>query len=265
MSSKSFRRVTFTHDSDSLMKPHPTVRVTFNIHIEPNRLMVESTVENVSAPERKPLRRLFGSLADFCAALENPECRQCDECDCTYDSEHNWQHNPQYPDKEWICENCTEEEGEEEEEGTIECDICHCCFSYEHSWTNAYNKLVWGYGLEDLGSEWLMMCENCQDDEGLVLEFDRLADEQAIKHFRTIHREEFNHVLDDVIISIGKPSSKPRGMPLTQILKIQIASLKGSDFGDMFRSEMVKTSGKIERLEARLQKIYGKNSSIFLS
>ena len=261
MSSNSSRRVTFTHDSDSLMKPHPTVRVTFNIHLEPNRLMAESTVENVSAPERKPLRRLFGSLADLFATMDNPECRQCDECDCTYDSDHNWQHNPKYPDKEWICENCSTEK----EDGTIECDICHCCFTDEHCWTNAYDKLVWEYGLEEMGSEWMMMCENCQEDDELVLGFDILADRRAMEHFHTIHSDKFNPVLDDILISTGKLSSKPRGMPLTQILKIQIASLKGSDFGDMVRSEMVKTSGKIEHLEARLQEIYSKKSNIFLT
>lgn len=212
MSSKLSRRVTFTHDSDSLMKPHPTVRVTFNIHLEPNQLMVDSTVENVSAPERKPLRRLFGSLADLFDSMTNPECRQCDDCDCTYDSDHNWQHNPQYPDNEWVCENCSEEE---EEEGTIECDICRCCFSDEHSWTNAYDKLVWGYGLEEMGSEWTMMCGNCQKNDELVLGFDLLADKKAMKHFHTVHEEGFNPVLDqileyqgDIIARYGFPKSR---------------------------------------------------------
>ena len=70
MASKSARRVRFSHDSDSLMNPLPTVRVVFNIHLSPADLMVDSEVEFVKAPMRRPMRRLFGSLADLCASLD---------------------------------------------------------------------------------------------------------------------------------------------------------------------------------------------------
>ena len=134
------RRVTFSHDSDSLMKPHPTIRVTFNINLAPSSLMVESKVEHVAAPQRKPLRRLFGSLADLCAALDDPECRDCDTCDRTYDAEHNWHHTPSNPEKEWMCETChndemlaemteklsLDEEKSPDTEENIECPNCWC-------------------------------------------------------------------------------------------------------------------------------------------
>merc|ERR1712127_656466 len=68
--------------------------------------MTDSEIEHVPKPQRKPLRRLFGSLADFCTSMENPECSQCDNGDCTYDSEYNWKHTPQHADIE-CCENCS--------------------------------------------------------------------------------------------------------------------------------------------------------------
>ena len=131
------RCVTFSHDSDSLMKPLPTIRVTFNINLSPAMLMVVSKVEHVSPPEKKPLRRLFGSLANLCATLDNPECRSCDTCDRTFDAEHNWHHSPTTPEKEWMCETCHNDEmlaemvgkpslEEEKTPEKVECPNCWC-------------------------------------------------------------------------------------------------------------------------------------------
>lgn len=115
-------RVTFAHDLESLQDPLPTVRVVFNIHLSPAALMTDSEIEQVPKPQRKPLRRLFGSLASLCEMLDseefNPGCRQCDDCDRTFAGDHDWHHTPESKDHEWVCDRChsdTEEKSAVEE------------------------------------------------------------------------------------------------------------------------------------------------------
>ena len=132
-------RVSFSHDSDSLMKPHPTMRVYFDITLEPSALMTSSHCEVVEPPQKRPPRKLFGSLSEMVASLNDPECRDCDCCDRTYDTEHNWHHNPSTPEKEWQCETCYNDELLADmmedlsiTENTRECEFCHARSKKDH-------------------------------------------------------------------------------------------------------------------------------------
>lgn len=81
MSTKTHtKRVSFSHDHDNLLKPHPTICVTFDITLSPSELILKGHVFTNSVPVRKPLRRrLFGSLVDLCATLDNATLTR----DCT--------------------------------------------------------------------------------------------------------------------------------------------------------------------------------------
>jgi len=113
MSTKTHsRRVTFSHDHDDLLKPHPTVCVTFNKLLSPSELIEKGNIENIPVPIRKPVRRrLFGSLADLCAALDsddaNPLTQECDFCSRTYESDCQKDENPR--PKYWTCQSCYDE------------------------------------------------------------------------------------------------------------------------------------------------------------
>jgi len=286
-------RVTFAHDLESLQDPLPTMRVVFNIHLSPSALMTDSEIEKPPKPQRKPLRRLFGSLVDFCASMENPECRQCDNCDCTYDSEHNWKHTPQHADIEWICENCTDCEQEEKVPENVECPNCWCettqreldsdgCFecglgtdtddqglgiacdfcersySDECDWVNGNRILV----EHDISHDYLWVCPHCQKDEDFLERLDAEAEKYAEEYFRERHPKKFNHVLDQILESQGMILSSACGMPLSTVLKIQLQSLKYGGRGR--RSGMVHTNAKIERLSKRLANLK-QSDTIFMA
>jgi hypothetical protein len=104
MSTKTHtKRVSFSHDHDNLLKPHPTICVTFDITLSPSELILKGHVFTNSVPVRKPLRRrLFGSLVDLCATLDNATLTR----DCTkqlqydeYDDEYNEYNNDTYKKK----------------------------------------------------------------------------------------------------------------------------------------------------------------------
>lgn len=104
MSTKTHtKRVSFSHDHDNLLKPHPTICVTFDITLSPSELIIKGHVFTHSVPVRKPLRRrLFGSLDNLCATLDNATLTR----DCTkqlqydeYDDEYNEYNNDKYKKK----------------------------------------------------------------------------------------------------------------------------------------------------------------------
>ena len=321
MASNSARRVRFSHDSESLMNPLPTVRVVFNIHLSPADLMVDSEVEFVKAPMRRPMRRLFGSLADLCASLdEDVKARPCDGCKRHYGEEHNWteKENPEKPDEpEYFCESCEEESADEsasseekEPEKLVECENCWCTttqedlesedgchecglgpnstydgegigcdfcdrsYSDECDWRNAYDKLIWDYGLEDhpAADEWTMMCPACQENEDLVASCEEECDNMAEEYFqekarrehplkfnpvldgilesqgsgclrsgsKRLHSEKFNRVLDQILESGGLGVLERRGLPRKTIVAIRFQQLKSTyrDFTDIMEFQM---------------------------
>ena len=283
------RRVTFSHDSDSLMKPLPTVRVTFNINLSPDALMVESKVEHVAAPERKPLRRLFGSLADLCAALDNPECRDCDTCRRTYDAEHNWHHSPANPEKEWMCDTCHNDEilsgmsdipraGEEEKvpetEEKVECPNCWCDTTQRELDGDGCSECLLGTNTDERGlGIGCDFCERCYSDDcdwwngnHVLAEYDIPHDWLAVcpecqKDTDLLERLDAD-AEEYAAYYFGRNHTKKFNPVLDQILESHGWILPSAcGFPKSKIAEIQRESEKVKRLNEKWQRLYGEPQS----